>query len=91
MKKKSDPILEFSKDLVNRGLTIFVFHVICTLLIVVFKEESSVQAVALMRDTVSLYAVLFGGYFGKAGIENYQKIKNEVLIPEKTKDRESLG
>ena len=91
MKKKSDPILEFSKDLVNRGLTIFVLHVICTLLVVVFKEESSVQAVALMRDTVSLYAVLFGGYFGKAGVENYQKIKNEVLIPEKTKDRESLG
>ena len=91
MKKKSDPILEFSKDLVNRGLTIFVFHVICTLLIVVFKEESSVQAVALMRDTVSLYAVLFGGYFGKAGLENYQKIKNDQIIVEKTKDRESLG
>ena len=89
MKKKSDP-MEFSKVLVNRGLTIFVIHVICTLIVVIVKEESSSQAVTLMRDTVSLYAVLFGGYFGKAGVENYQKIKNESEA-EKTKDRESLG
>lgn len=83
LKKKSTPInseyFEFSKILVRRGLLIFFIQVILTVGIIFFRIDSSVQAVSLMSTTIPLYAIMFGGYFGKAGLENYQKIKNSCF------------
>lgn len=87
------PQFEFSKIMVKWGLSIFLSQTICTLAIIFFRIESAQYAVNLMNATIPLYAVIFGGYFGKAGFENYQKIKNEVTttteFTEKTEPAET--
>lgn len=79
-KRPAMPVLhfEFSKLIVRRMIVIFLVHVLLTLGIVFFRYDAAPHAVSLMHATVPLYAVVFGGYFGKAGIENYQKIKNSI-------------
>lgn len=69
---------EFSKIMVRYGIAIFMAQTIITLAIIFFRLESAGYAVSLMNATIPLYAVIFGGYFGKAGFENYQKIKSEM-------------
>lgn len=69
---------EFSKIMVRYGLAIFISQTIISLAIIFFRLEAAQYAINLMNATIPLYAVIFGGYFGKAGFENYQKIKNEV-------------
>ena len=69
---------EFSKIMVRYGLSIFMSQTIITLGIIFFRPESAQYAVNLMNATIPLYAVIIGGYFGKAGLENFQKIKNEI-------------
>lgn len=78
MNDMRDKQFEFSKIIVRRGLGIFFVQTILTLAIVFFRVDSAAYAVGLMSATIPLYAVIFGGYFGKAGLENYQKIKNET-------------
>lgn len=72
------PQFEFSKVMVRYGLASFISQVIFSLAIIFFRVESAQYAINLMGATVPLYAVIIGGYFGKAGLENFQKIKNEV-------------
>lgn len=67
--------LEFSKVIVNRTLAIFLAHTVLTLLVVFFQSGVASHAVNLMTAVVPLYIVIFGGYFGKAGLENYNKIR----------------
>jgi hypothetical protein len=67
--------LEFSKTVVLRGMAVFLVQLILTIVVLFLKTELSVHMVALMNATVPLYIVIFGGYFGKAGVENYNKIK----------------
>lgn len=74
--------LEFSKIIVRRGLLIFLIHLILTMAIIFFRVESAMFTVSLMNTAIPLYVVIFGGYFGKAGIENYQKIKNDIALQE---------
>lgn len=69
---------EFSKIIVRRGLFIFLIQLVLSLAIIFFKVESAAYSVSLMNAAVPLYAVIFGGYFGKAGLENYQKIKGII-------------
>lgn len=72
---------------------------IITLAIIYFRFDSAQYAVNLMNATIPLYAVIFGGYFGKAGLENYQKIKNEIaecapqepVAPPQSEETELLG
>ncbi len=68
---------EFSKVIVRRSMWLFSVQVALSLLVIFFKPDSGSQVVGLTSVTIPLYAVIFGGYFGKAGLENYQKIKNE--------------
>lgn len=74
--------LEFSKQIVKRIEIVLLLHITLSLLIIYFKSESASYAVSLMTATVPLYAVIFGGYFGKAGLENYQKIKSSLKLDE---------
>lgn len=67
--------IEFSKSLVNRTLIIFSIHLCVTLISLVLWPKTESGVIALMREVTTLYAVVFGGYFGKAGLENYTKIK----------------
>lgn len=69
---------EFSKIIVRRGMLIFLLQVLLTISVMFLRPESSVQLVSLMNATIPLYVVILGGYFGKAGIENYNKIKYNV-------------
>lgn len=69
---------EFSKVIVRRSLLIFLAQMLATMAVAFFRPESSVQMVSLMNATIPLYIIIFGGYFGKAGLENYNKIKYEV-------------
>ena len=69
---------EFSKVIVRRTLLIFLVQMLATMVVAFFRPESSVQMVGLMTATIPLYIIIFGGYFGKAGLENYNKIKYDV-------------
>lgn len=66
---------EFSKIIVKRALAIFLVHTILTLAVIFLKPVSAVHAVSLVNAVVPLYIVIFGGYFGKAGLENLNKIR----------------
>ena len=68
--------LEFSKQIIRRMMWVFGAHVMATLAAIIAVPEYGSLAVSLMSATVPLYIVIFAGYFGKAGIENYQKIKS---------------
>lgn len=70
---------EFSKVIVRRALIIFLFQMLITMVITFFRPESTVPLVSLMNATIPLYIVIFGGYFGKAGLENYNKIKFQTI------------
>ena len=67
--------IEFSKLIVKRGTWMFIIHTLLTLAVIFWKVEAAHHAVSLMSATVPLYIVIFGGYFGKAGLENFQKIR----------------
>lgn len=54
---------------------VFVTHTVATLAVIFFQPQVAAHTVSLMSATVPLYIVIFGGYFGKAGLENYNKIK----------------
>lgn len=66
---------EFSKQVVYRGFIMFGLQIILTLVIILWQPSTAQNAVALMNVSVPIYAVIFGGYFGKAGVENIQKIR----------------
>ena len=87
------PQFEFSKIMVRWGLAIFTSQTIITLAIISFQLESAQYTISLMSATIPLYAVIFGGYFGKAGLENFQKIKNEIAEcePSIVNEAELLG
>jgi hypothetical protein len=72
---KEQQHFEFSKIIVKRGTWLFTIQTILTLGVIFWRPQSAQYAVSLMTATMPLYVVIFGGYFGKAGIENYQKIK----------------
>lgn len=79
---------EFSKVIVRRGMLLFTLHTLLTLVVIFFRTESAHYSVSLMTATMPLYVVIFGGYFGKAGLENYQKIKHwEQPIPDNCEDK----
>ena len=69
---------EFSKIIVRRTLLIFLSHILLTIGVTFFRPESAIQLVSLMNATIPLYIVIFGGYFGKAGLENFNKIKYQT-------------
>ncbi len=66
---------EFSKQVVYKGFFMFGLQVLFTLIIILWQPVAAQNAVALMNVSVPIYAVIFGGYFGKAGVENIQKIR----------------
>lgn len=70
---------EFSKVIVRRALIVFLLQMLLTMAITFFRPESTMQLVSLMNATIPLYIVIFGGYFGKAGLENYNKIKFQAI------------
>lgn len=69
--------LEFSKVIVRRAMWLFSIQTALSLAVIFVRPQSGSQVVMLMSATIPMYAVILGGYFGKAGLENYQKIKNE--------------
>lgn len=79
---------EFSKIIVRRALIVFLFQMLLTMGIAYLRPESAMQLVSLMNATIPLYVVIFGGYFGKAGLENYNKIKFQAI--ETTEECEPL-
>lgn len=85
---------EFSKVMVRRTLLVFLIHMMLTILSIFLRAEIAPSLVGLMNATVPVYIVIFGGYFGKAGIENYQKIKNEAAdcdTDEESQEAEYVG
>lgn len=70
---------EFSKVIVRRTLILLVLHLIMTMLVIYFRAEVAQSLVNLMSATMPVYLVIFGGYFGKAGLENYNKIKYDAI------------
>jgi hypothetical protein len=82
-------VLEFSKKLVNRVLIIFALHLVLTfgaLFIVPLQFET---AISLFGVALPFYITAIGGYFGKAGVENSLKIKNNQI--QVAPDEESAG
>ena len=69
---------EFSKLIVKWTLWGFFAQVILTLVLSFFQMDVAYQMVSLLSVSVPVYTIIFGGYFGKAGIENYNKIKYEA-------------
>lgn len=67
--------MEFSKLIIKRATWMFIVQGLLTLAVIYFRMDAAVHAVNLMTTTIPLYMVIFGGYFGKAGFENYQKIR----------------
>ena len=86
---------EFSKLIIKRVTLIFLLQMVLTLAVIFFRFEVAQHSVSLMNATIPLYAVIFGGYFGKAGLENYQKIKNNcecgIHYPNNTNTPEVTG
>lgn len=69
---------EFSKVIVRWTLQGFFLQVLVASVFSFFKGEIAYQLVSLLNATVPVYIVILGGYFGKAGIENYNKIKYDA-------------
>lgn len=70
---------EFSKIIVKRTLWVFFIQMVATAVFSFVRWEVAAQLVSLMNAAVPVYIVILGGYFGKAGLENYNKIKYEAL------------
>ncbi len=70
--------MEFSKQIVIRCEWIVALHIVVTLVVVALQPESAQATVALMQAVCPVYVAVFVGYFGKSGLENYQKIKSSV-------------
>lgn len=70
--------MEFSKK-----ITIFVliFHFALVLGVGIIKTLFGTDLEALLNYTMVLAVTVCGGYSVKAGVENYQKIKNTYDIP----------
>lgn len=79
--------LEFSKVIVKRTMWLFSIQTTLSILVIFLKPESGNQITMLMSAVVPFYAIILGGYFGKAGLENFQKIKNEGLECESNHER----
>lgn len=69
---------EFSKLIVKWTLWGFFSQVLLTVILSFFQMDVAYQLVSLLNVSVPVYMVILGGYFGKAGIENYNKIKYEA-------------
>lgn len=69
---------EFSKVIVKWTLWGFFTQVLLTVILSFFQVAVAHQLVLLLNAAVPVYMVILGGYFGKAGIENYNKIKYEA-------------
>jgi hypothetical protein len=66
--------LETSKVIVLATGVIFVVHIVLSTALICFGYGEN--AIALMAATMPIYLAVVAGYFGKAGVENFQKIKN---------------
>lgn len=65
---------EMSKRIIRTAGIIFALHVLlASALILLDRGEYSV---ALMSAAAPVYLAVVAGYFGKAGVENVQKIKS---------------
>ncbi len=68
---------EFSKKLVNKFLWIFLIHTVLSIAaMVIAKIPDSVASV--YAAAIPLYITVFGGYYGKAAIENAKKITTSI-------------
>lgn len=82
-------VIEFSKKLVNRVLVIFAIHLLLTFCVVFVIPEYFETAIALFSASLPFYITAIGGYFGKAGVENSLKIKNNQIAT--ASEEESAG
>ena len=69
---------EFSKLIVKWTLIGFFIHVLIANTLTFFQVDVGPQINQLLYNTIPVYMVVLGGYFGKAGFENYNKIKYET-------------
>lgn len=70
-------IPEFSKKLVNRFLIIFLVHTVLSIAAMVFTALPD-GIVGVYTAAVPVYMTVFGGYYGKAAVENAKKISQAL-------------
>ena len=66
-------ITEFSKRLVMCFIWIFAAHTLLTLASVIWPGNSELPC-ELFGAAIPVYMTVFGGYYGKAAVENAKKI-----------------
>lgn len=69
---------EFSKRLVMCFVCIFCVHICLTLAVILLSEKGEIAS-RLYEYSLAIYAAVFGGYLGKAAVENTKKIQQAVL------------
>lgn len=69
---------EFSKKITWFALIAFCVLIGLSMITMVFMRESAHSVVSLISASVPVFIVIFTGYFGKAGVENYTKIRAEA-------------
>lgn len=67
--------IEFSKKIVSFSQLTFVLQLIFTYSLIVLDTDARSVAVNALQVSIPFYIAIVVGYFGKAGVENSQKIK----------------
>ena len=65
---------EMSKRIIRTSGVIFALHVLLSSALILLDRGE--YSVSLMSATAPVYLAVVAGYYGKAGVENIQKIKH---------------
>lgn len=68
---------EFSKRIVKCFVWVFALHTLLTLAALVLCTTDS-RVTELYTASIAVYMTVFGGYFGKAAVENVKKISTKA-------------
>lgn len=72
---KQQQYMQFSKKIVVSMVTATLVSTFIAFMLVAFKSQSAQYIVSLFNTVSTLTGSVILGYFGKAGVQNYNKIK----------------